>query len=167
MTATTESMGRGKRGVLMYAVDGGSCTGCGLCAEFCPVGAISVEGRVAVINQDVCTSCGACAAECPQDAIYEYEVVPAPRGDGNVPAAVASGMPRLARRSRELILTPGEKAVVAVTLLAAVARSLIQVARRFLPRGEVVPPSPGRGTRMLGSSGHSCAERHRWRGGRG
>jgi predicted Fe-Mo cluster-binding NifX family protein/ferredoxin len=49
-------------------VDTEKCTGCGICEDVCPAGAIKVEGH-AVVNPDMCTGCAACVAQCPQNAI--------------------------------------------------------------------------------------------------
>ncbi|NPV52736.1 MAG: 4Fe-4S binding protein [Firmicutes bacterium] len=49
-------------------VDQKNCTGCGLCAEVCPVDAIIVED-VAEVDADKCTECGFCVDECPNEAI--------------------------------------------------------------------------------------------------
>ncbi|SMB99643.1 4Fe-4S binding domain-containing protein [Thermanaeromonas toyohensis ToBE] len=43
------------------------CSGCGTCAEVCPVAAITVEG-VAKVNED-CVECGTCVDECPNGAL--------------------------------------------------------------------------------------------------
>jgi ferredoxin len=44
------------------------CTGCGICAQICPAGAILVNGAASV-DAGRCTGCGLCVAECPQDAL--------------------------------------------------------------------------------------------------
>lgn len=44
------------------------CTACGICADVCPVNAITVKEQ-AVVNPDICTGCAACVYECPNAAI--------------------------------------------------------------------------------------------------
>ncbi len=55
------------------------CTGCGMCVDTCPFGALSVQGGVAVVD-DKCTVCGACVDVCPVSALSipeaEKEVKP-------------------------------------------------------------------------------------------
>ncbi|HOE08505.1 MAG TPA: 4Fe-4S binding protein [Treponemataceae bacterium] len=48
-----------------------ACVNCGACEGECPVGAISEQGNVRVIDADTCVSCGACSAACPTEAIIE------------------------------------------------------------------------------------------------
>lgn len=50
-------------------VDENKCTGCGLCLDVCPVGAITVD-TVAKIDPGLCAGCLVCINECPNDAIY-------------------------------------------------------------------------------------------------
>jgi len=47
------------------------CTGCGLCVEVCPYGAIEVDPdrETAVVNALLCKGCGSCAATCFSGAI--------------------------------------------------------------------------------------------------
>lgn len=47
-----------------------SCTGCGKCAEVCPMGIIMIEDRKAVSNHELdCTLCNLCVDNCRQQAI--------------------------------------------------------------------------------------------------
>jgi heterodisulfide reductase subunit A len=50
-------------------VDEQRCSGCGLCAEICSYGAITMKNRIAVVNEMDCRGCGACAAICPSSAV--------------------------------------------------------------------------------------------------
>lgn len=45
------------------------CTACGRCVRSCPVDAIALVDRVAVIDHAVCYGCGECVAACPYGAI--------------------------------------------------------------------------------------------------
>jgi Fe-S-cluster-containing hydrogenase component 2 len=53
----------------MLYVDEKRCSGCGLCVDVCPVGAIALRDSVAAIDQNLCTECEACARSCPEGAI--------------------------------------------------------------------------------------------------
>ncbi len=52
--------------------DQDSCSGCGVCAEACPVTAITVDD-VAKVNAELCTDCGTCVDECPVGAITKAD----------------------------------------------------------------------------------------------
>jgi len=49
-------------------VDAEKCTGCGICEDVCPAGAIKVKGH-AIVDTGTCTGCAICVAQCPQNAI--------------------------------------------------------------------------------------------------
>jgi NAD-dependent dihydropyrimidine dehydrogenase PreA subunit len=49
-------------------IDRDRCTGCGVCVNFCPERAISVND-IATIAATGCTGCGECVAVCPNAAI--------------------------------------------------------------------------------------------------
>ena len=50
-------------------VDAEKCTGCGECAESCPLDAIEIKDDIAVVDNDTCGDCGACVDVCPTEAI--------------------------------------------------------------------------------------------------
>ena len=60
------------------AVDAGACSGCGKCAEVCPVEAMSLVSagdphnarrKKARLNAEICLGCGLCARACPTKSI--------------------------------------------------------------------------------------------------
>ena len=51
------------------SVDAGKCTGDAVCVRDCPVKAIKLVRRKAVIDGDACIRCGECTVSCPHGAI--------------------------------------------------------------------------------------------------
>jgi NAD-dependent dihydropyrimidine dehydrogenase PreA subunit len=49
------------------------CTGCGTCVIDCPLGAVRLKAKKAVIDER-CTECAACRRVCPEEAISEADV---------------------------------------------------------------------------------------------
>jgi len=53
--------------------DANRCTACGLCAEWCPSGALTIDdehdSRILTFTHRACTACGACVAACPEEAL--------------------------------------------------------------------------------------------------
>lgn len=57
----------------MYKIIKDLCSACGLCADLCPVEAISPIG-IYIIDEKLCTLCGLCQESCPSDAIQFIEI---------------------------------------------------------------------------------------------
>ena len=58
-------------------VDQDTCTGCGICADECPVDTIYLEEEKAEIDMDHCIRCGRCHDACPEEAVrHDGEKIP-------------------------------------------------------------------------------------------
>ncbi len=53
----------------MVTVDPAKCTGCSVCVQDCPLGAIRLKEKKALVTYEACTQCGACARVCPEGAV--------------------------------------------------------------------------------------------------
>ena len=52
------------------------CTGCGICAAFCPKQVLKVKNeKVFVADAEQCIKCALCELRCPDYAIFLREVV--------------------------------------------------------------------------------------------
>jgi uncharacterized protein (DUF362 family)/Pyruvate/2-oxoacid:ferredoxin oxidoreductase delta subunit len=58
-----------KRAALRPLADAEKCTGCGTCADHCPVSALSLIENIPQVNAGVCIACFCCQEMCPEKAI--------------------------------------------------------------------------------------------------
>jgi len=57
---------------MAVVINESKCKGCGLCVPACPFEAITMQGKLAVIDEK-CTACNQCISKCPFEAIYVTE----------------------------------------------------------------------------------------------
>ena len=51
------------------------CTGCGICAAFCPRKVLEIKHeKVSIVNLGACIKCGLCELRCPDYAIHIRDV---------------------------------------------------------------------------------------------
>lgn len=70
--------------------DDEKCTGCGICADSCPIAAISMDeagsaAGIPVVNTEICLGCGVCASSCPNKSLSlaRRSAVHIPPGNSN------------------------------------------------------------------------------------
>lgn len=147
----------------MIYVDAGRCTGCGICVDVCPHGAISLRGGKASIEEGLCRECETCADACPEGAILSVEEARESSPVASVPVEAVQATPSHAEwmlpAFGSALLWAGREIVprLASWMLDRADR---RAQSRRLPQGRpTAPVSMRRG----GSRGH---RRRRMRGGR-
>jgi Fe-S-cluster-containing hydrogenase component 2 len=168
----------------MIYVDTERCAGCGICADACPVGAISLVGGTAQVDQERCTDCEACVEVCPTGAmlaVREPVAVPSVRPAPEVtrvqpqPASVslpARALPAVSEAAAALAYLGRNVAPrLANYLLNVVDRRLgqAQASPAVRASGRVSPASGmgGRGPSSGSGRGSGRGLRRRRRRGRG
>jgi NAD-dependent dihydropyrimidine dehydrogenase PreA subunit len=125
------------------------CTGCGACADVCPVGAIALMDGKAHVDEELCTGCNTCVGTCPEGAIQ-------PVLQGEIVAVPERPAPTV-RWSSPLVETAGAAVVATgVGLLTRAAGAL----GRWLTRQSAAPSLPAAG-RTLTTGGNGAAGRGR------
>ena len=109
----------------MVYVDIEKCTGCGTCAQACPVEAISLVTGTAQIDQEKCTGCEACVEVCPNGAMLAMRE----------PVAEQVSVPSV-RPATEVIRVMPQPAPVSLWARAmpAIGASLTFLGRNIAPR---------------------------------
>ncbi len=104
-------------------VDEARRSGCGVCVETCPTGAIRLVDNKAQIEQSLCRYCGACLEVCPNGAIFALEEVVrvGPVAAAQVPAPV---------RTRPVSFRPRPL----TALMPVLGTALAFVGREVVPR---------------------------------
>lgn len=87
--------GRASRFVVAY--DETNCAQCGICADYCPTGALSFKDGRLSLQAEKCIGCGLCVAHCPQNAV---KMVPREKNP-KIPATVSE---MFGKMNREAIL---------------------------------------------------------------
>jgi NAD-dependent dihydropyrimidine dehydrogenase PreA subunit len=152
----------------MVFVDEDRCTGCGLCMEACPTGAISVTDGVARIEQALCRECEVCLSTCPTGAISAVREpigterptgVPAPTP---APVRPVARVPQLSGSPRPWL--DGALAYIRWEVVPQVAAFLRNRGQKPWPMSlHHAPTAPGRGNRGGWGSGRRARRRRRGR----
>ncbi|RUA01995.1 MAG: 6-hydroxynicotinate reductase [Deltaproteobacteria bacterium] len=58
-------------------IDSDKCVGCGFCVRDCPVSAVRLVKRRAVVDPAACTHCGVCMRVCQEEAVSDPDAMPA------------------------------------------------------------------------------------------
>lgn len=135
---------------LLY-IDRNTCTGCAVCVDTCPMGAIRMDESesVAVIDTALCSECLLCLTKCPSGAIQQLEsseLAPVPAVERDIlEGEVIEGkvMPVQTARSLTPAWQPGRLVALASTalgfvgnwLLPRTADALISAVERRLAQG--------------------------------
>jgi NAD-dependent dihydropyrimidine dehydrogenase PreA subunit len=160
----------------MIYLDHERCTGCGVCVEACPAGAIrltkGVDGNHVEIDEERCQGCEACVEACPEEAIVS-EGEPAIEGElveakaAPVPSVPQPREVRPALPASKVVTWLGAALAFAVReIVPRVAASLLdawdrRASRPALSLGDSGSPPPVPGT--AAKLGNGSGRRHRRR----
>jgi len=60
---------------MIKSIDQDKCTGCGICADICPVDTFRIDsdkGKASIAYPEDCLTCYLCEMQCPAGAIYVH-----------------------------------------------------------------------------------------------
>lgn len=146
----------------MVYVDEARCTGCGLCTDVCPTGAVSVVDGVARVEQSLCPECEVCLPACPDGALLALQEPATAEKPTPVWAPAATPIP-----VRPVAPAPRPNTGVWPWLGAAlglVGRQIVPRVMAFWGNREQAQPGPALSSRAAGVPGR--ANYGGWGGGR-
>ena len=157
--------------ITVVYVDEARCTGCGLCRDVCPTGAISVVDGVARVEHSLCQECEACLSACPNGALLALQEPARAEKPSLVRTPALSPIP-----VRAVTAAPRPNTGVWRWLgpaLGFVGREVVPRVVASLGNREQGHPGPALPSRAAGLPGHANYGRwgggrraHRWRRGR-
>jgi len=145
-----------------------ACTGCGVCVEMCPAGAMCLVASKAVINTELCTVCQACIGVCPTGAIMVV-TSPAQAALTAVPRPPAAALPSQKQEAAPggiALWTGIALALVEHRIVPRLADAFIVALEQWLSRPKPAPTTTSWQNALQGKVGRGPTYRHRRRGNR-
>jgi NAD-dependent dihydropyrimidine dehydrogenase PreA subunit len=159
----------------MIVVDTERCSGCGVCVDVCPTGALYLVDGKATVDKNLCNTCQECLAACPNEAIAltrqaERVLIPALRPE---PESIQVSMQPLPWHAKVLPVA-GAALPLASAALAWTGREILPRLADFLldtldrrlaaPQTTGTTVARGREPAIRGARGAGRQYRHRRRG---
>jgi len=143
-----------------------ACTGCGVCVEMCPVGAMCLVAGKAVIDTELCTVCQTCIGVCPTGAIM-VATPPAHADLTAMPRPPAGALPPQKQEAAPggiALWTGIALALVEHRIVPRLAEAFIVALEQRLSRPKPAPTTTSWQNALQGKVGRGPTYRHRKRG---